>query len=186
MLTQKIAEDDSELVSGLKDPFRKERCFKKLVLKYQQRIYWHIRRMVVSHEDSDDLVQETFIKVFRNINRFRGNSELYTWIYRIATNECLTFLKKKRKRFFIPIDDVNQNLINELEQGAYINADEVALKLQKAILRLPDQQRLVFNLKYFDELKYEEISEITGKSIGALKANYHHATKKIESFLTSD
>ena len=137
-------------------------------------------------EEAKDLLQETFVKVWKNINNFRADSQIYTWIYRIATNECLNFLKKKRNRFFLPIVDVESELNNKLDNSPYINGDEIQMKLQKALLKLPDKQRLVFNMKYFDEMKYEEIAEITGTSIGSLKASYHHAVKKIEEILTSD
>lgn len=142
--------------------------------------------MVIDHDDSDDLVQEVFVKVWKYLDNFRGDSQLYTWIYRIATNECLSFLAKKKKRFFLPIVDVEKELSNHLDSGHYISGDEVQLKLQKALLKLPDKQRLVFNMKYFDDMKYQQISEITETSIGALKASYHHAVKKIEEILTSD
>lgn len=139
--------------------------------------------MVIDHEDANDLTQEVFVKIWKNLEKFQGNSQLYTWMYRIATNECLSFLKKKRNKYFIPIVDVNKELSNKLENGPYVSGDEVQLKLQKAILKLPDKQRLVFNMKYFDELKYEEMSQVLGTSVGALKASYHLAVKKIEQEL---
>lgn len=142
--------------------------------------------MVIDHDDADDLTQITFIKVFEKIENFRADSKLYTWIYRIATNECLMFLNKKRKRFFIPIVDVEQGLSNKLEADVYFNGNEIQKKLQKAILTLPEKQRLVFNLKYFEEMKYEDMAEILNTSVGALKASYHHAIKKIEEFLKTD
>jgi RNA polymerase sigma-70 factor (ECF subfamily) len=139
--------------------------------------------MVIDHDDADDLVQEVFVKVWKHIKNFRQDAQLYTWIYRIATNECLNFLRKKKNRFFLPIHDVQNELSEKLDSSHYIDGDEIQLILQKALLKLPDKQRLVFNMKYFDEMKYEEISEITGTSVGSLKANYHHAVKKIETFL---
>ncbi len=154
-----------------------------LVHTYQQKVYWHIRKMVIDHDDADDLTQEVFIKIHKNIANFRQDSQLYTWIYRIATNECLNFLQRKRRRFFLPVGDVEAELAQKLDSAPYISADEVQLKLQRALLRLPDKQRLVFNMKYFDEVSYEEMSKITGTSVGALKASYHHAVKKIEEFL---
>ena len=157
--------------------------FNLLIRKYQQKIYWHIRKMVIDHDDADDLVQEVFVKVWKHIKNFRQDAQLYTWIYRIATNECLNFLRKKKNRFFLPIHDVQNELSEKLDSSHYIDGDEIQLILQKALLKLPDKQRLVFNMKYFDEMKYEEISEITGTSVGSLKANYHHAVKKIETFL---
>ena len=142
--------------------------------------------MVLDHDDADDLVQEVFIKVYKNIDKFREDAQLYTWIYRIATNECLSFLNKKRRRFFLPIGDVEHELNQKLDDSSHIDGDEIQLKLQRALLKLPDKQRMVFNMKYFDEMKYEHISEITDTSVGALKASYHHAVKKIEEFLKED
>ncbi|MCY7359950.1 MAG: sigma-70 family RNA polymerase sigma factor [Rudanella sp.] len=167
-------------------------AFNLMVRKYQQKIYWHIRKMVIDHDDANDLTQETFIKVWSSLENFRGDSQLYTWIYRIATNECLNFLNKKRRRFFLPIGDVEGELMEKLEEnadlstsGGELSGEEIQLKLQKALLKLPDKQRLVFNMKYFDDMKYEEIAAITGTSVGALKASYHLAVKKIEDFLTN-
>jgi RNA polymerase sigma-70 factor (ECF subfamily) len=158
-----------------------------VINKYQQKIYWHIRKMVIDHDDADDVVQETFIKVWHGLENFRSDSQVYTWIYRIATNESLNFLQKKRRQNHVPLDnDDSLDLLNTLENSIsqdYISGDEIQLKLQKALLKLPDKQRLVFNMKYFDDMKYEEISEITGTSIGALKASYHLAVKKIEDSL---
>ncbi len=176
--------EDSELIEKLKNEDTRNYAFNLLVRKYQERIYWHIRKMVINHDDSDDLVQEVFIKVWKYLGNFRGDSQLYTWIYRIATNECLSFLAKKKKRFFLPIVDVEKELANHIDDGTHISGNEIQLKLQKALLKLPDKQRLVFNMKYFDEMKYEQISEITKTSVGALKASYHHAVKKIEDYLT--
>ena len=142
--------------------------------------------MVIDHDDADDITQEVFIKIYRNISDFRQDAQLFTWIYRIATNECLNFLRRKKRRFFLPIGDVEGELRSTLCSSPDIAGDEIQLKLQKALLRLPDKQRLVFNMKYFDELSYEEMSEITQTSVGALKASYHHAVKKIEDFLKND
>lgn len=178
--------EDSELIEKLKNEDTRNYAFNLLVRKYQERIYWHIRKMVIDHDDSDDLVQEVFIKVWKYLDNFRGDSKLYTWIYRIATNECLNFLSKKKKRFFLPIVDVEKELSEILDSGNYISGDEVQMKLQKALLKLPTKQRLVFNMKYFDNMKYEQIAEITKTSVGALKASYHHAVKKIEKILTND
>ena len=142
--------------------------------------------MVIDHDDADDLVQDIFVKVWKNLGSFREDSKLYTWIYRIATNECLTFLKKKKRKFFVPINDVASELSDKLDAGDQISGDEIQLKLQKALLKLPDKQRMVFNMKYFDEMKFQEISDITNTSVGALKASYHHAVKKIEEFINDD
>lgn len=176
--------EDKELLSKIRDPATRNYGFNLLVRKYQQKAYWHIRKMVIDHDDADDLVQETFVKVWKNLDKFREDAQVYTWIYKIATNECLNFLRKKRRRYFLPIHDVVTELTHKLESAPDIDGDEIQLKLQKALLRLPDKQRLVFNMKYFDDMKYEEIAEITGSSVGGLKANYHHAVKKIEDYLT--
>lgn len=177
--------EDSELIEKLKGEDTKNYAFNLLVRKYQERIYWHIRKMVIDHDDADDLVQEVFIKVWKYLDNFRGDSQLYTWIYRIATNECLSFLAKKKKRFFLPIVDVEKELSNHIDSGTNLSGDEIHLKLQKALLKLPDKQRLVFNMKYYDDMKYEDIAEITETSVGALKASYHHAVKKIEDILNN-
>ncbi len=158
-------------------------AFKQIIEKYQERLYWHIRKIVISHEDSDDILQNTFVKVWRGLSQFREDAKLYTWLYRIATNESLTFLKQKKKRQSIPFLDVEHHLANTLESDHYFNGEQIELKLQKAILTLPEKQRLVFNMKYFDEMKYEDMSGILDTSVGALKASYHHAVKKIEKYL---
>ena len=157
-----------------------------LVRTYQQRVYWLVRKMVIDHDDADDLTQEVFIKIHRAISNFREDAQLFTWIYRIATNECLSYLNKKKKRFFLPIEDVGQQLISKLDSSAHISGDDIQKKLQEAILKLPVKQRLVFNLKYFEEMPYEEMSVVTKTSVGALKASFHHAVKKIEDFLSHD
>lgn len=161
-------------------------AFNLIVRKYQERIYWHIRKIVINHDDADDVVQNTFLKVWGGLQQFREDSQLYTWLYRIATNEALTFLKRKRTKYFLPIIDVEQQLSNSLETDPYFDGNELQMKLQKAIIKLPEKQRLVFNMKYFDEMKYEDMSEVLGTSVGALKASFHHAMKKIEKFLEED
>ncbi|MEQ8583030.1 MAG: RNA polymerase sigma factor [Marinoscillum sp.] len=176
--------EDSFIISKIQDPETINYGFNLLVKTYQERVYWHVRKMVIDHDDADDLTQNVFIKIWKSLGNFREEARLYTWIYRIATNECLNFLKKKRRKFMIPIHDVAGELSNKIDQGTYISGDEIQLKLQKAILTLPDKQRLVFNMRYFDELKFDDIAEITGTSVGALKASYHLAAKKIEIFLT--
>lgn len=175
--------EDPELIEKLRHPDSKNFGFNLLVRKYQQKIYWHIRKMVIDHDDADDITQEVFVKIFKNIEKFREDSQLFTWIYRIATNECLNFLQQKKRRFFLPLGDVEGELMDKLAHSPYVSGDEVQLTLQKALLKLPVKQRLVFNMKYFDDLPYEEIAEITGTSVGALKASYHHAVKKIEDLL---
>jgi RNA polymerase sigma factor (sigma-70 family) len=176
--------EDKELLLKIRDPETRNYGFNLLVREYQKRVYGHIRKMVIDHDDADDLTQEVFIKVHKHIEGFREDAQLYTWIYRIATNECLSFLQKKKRRFFLPIGDVAGELASKLDHSGHVSGDEIQLKLQKALLKLPDKQRLVFNMKYFDDMSYEEISEITNTTVGALKASYHHAVKKIEDFLT--
>ncbi|MTI19967.1 sigma-70 family RNA polymerase sigma factor [Fulvivirga sp. RKSG066] len=178
--------EDKELLEKLLNEESRNFGFNQLVRKYQEKIYWHIRKMVIDHDDANDLVQDVFVKVYNNIHKFREDAQLYTWIYRIATNECLSFLNKKRKRFFLPIGDVEGELNKKLDSSSHIDGDEVQIKLQKALLKLPDKQRLVFNMKYFDDMKYDEIANITETSVGALKASYHHAVKKIEELLSVD
>lgn len=174
---------DKKLLEEFKDLRSRNFAFSKLVNRYQERLYWHIRRIVIDHDDADDVLQNTFIKVFRNLEKFRADSQLYTWLYRIATNESISFLKKKRKNIFVSMDDVAHTLSGTLEADPQMSGDAIQLKLQQAILTLPTKQRLVFNMKYFEEMKYNEIAEVTGTSIGALKASYHHAVKKIEAFV---
>lgn len=178
--------EDKELLLKFSNPDSRNVAFNQLVRKYQQKVYWHIRKMVIDHDDADDLTQETFIKVWKNLHTFRQDSQLYTWIYRIATNECLNFLSSKKRKFFLPLHDVQAELTRKLENSPDIDGSEVQLRLQKALLKLPDKQRLVFNMKYFDDMKYEEISEVLGTSVGALKASYHLAVKKIEDFLKNN
>ena len=160
-------------------------AFNLIVRKYQQKIYAHVRHLVVDHDDADDLTQTTFIKAWKALGNFRADAQLYTWLYRIATNECYTVLKNKRKRFFIPIHDVEAELTEKLEHEPSLKANELELKLQKALLSLPEKQRVVFTLRYYDEMKYEDMSAVLGTSVGALKASYHHAAQKIEKFLQS-
>lgn len=178
-------EQDKELLKRFRDPSSRNMAFSELVNRYQERLYWHIRRIVIDHDDADDVLQNTFIKAFKNLENFRADSQLYTWLYRIATNESISFLKKQRKNIFVSIDDVSYSLTSKLEADPQLSGDAIQLKLQKAILTLPTKQRMVFNMKYFDEMKYEEIAEVTGTSIGALKASYHHAVKKIEAYMKS-
>ena len=176
-------QDDRKLINDLKDENRKDLAFHTLVKIYQERLYWHIRKIVMNHEDADDILQNTFIKVWKSIGNFREESSLYTWLYRIATNESLTFINSNKRKSFVSMNETSEILMNNLESDPYFEGDEIQLKLQKAILKLPEKQRIVFNMKYYDDLKYEEMAEILGTSVGALKASYHHAVKKIEFML---
>ncbi len=179
---------DQEIIELLKDPLNNERVFRFILKTYKEKIYFQVRKIVINHDDADDVTQESFIKIWRNLDKYRGDSKLYTWLYRIATNEALTFVQKKRKDLSIDFDD-NEFLSNQLlspESDTYMTGDEVQLKLQKALLLLTDKQRAIFNLKYFEELKYEEIAEITNTSVGGLKAMYHLSVKKIEEYLKQD
>src|ERR1051325_3728277 len=176
---------DQELLEKFREESTKSYAFNLIMRKYQQRLYWHIRRIVIDHDDANDVVQNVFIKVWKSLNGFRKDSQLYTWLYRIATNESITFLNQKKKKFFIPLGDVEYELSNHLTHDVYFSGDRIQKKLQQAVLKLPTQQRIIFNMKYFDGLKYEEIAAILNLTVGALKASYHHAVKKIEKSLLS-
>lgn len=178
--------EDQELLAKIRNPDTKNYGFNLLVREYQKKVYWLVRKMVIDHDDANDVTQDVFIKIHKAIDNFREDAQLYTWIYRIATNECLSFLAKKKRRFFLPIEDVGKELSQKIDESPQVGGDEIQKKLQKALLTLPDKQRLVFNMKYYDDMSYEEISAITKTSVGALKASYHHATKKIEDFLSGD
>ena len=176
-------EEQTLLVHALQNPATQEAGFKTLIKEYQQPLYWHIRKIVFDHEDADDVLQNTYIKVFKNIKNFRGESKLFSWMYRIATNEALTLIKQKSRKLGLSLNEYNEKQVSQLEADVYFEGDAIALKLQLAVANLPEKQRLVFNLKYYEELKYEEISEILETSIGGLKASYHHAVKKIKNEL---
>ncbi|GAB1462933.1 RNA polymerase sigma factor [Pedobacter sp.] len=178
--------EDEEIISKFIEDKTRNIGFNLLLQKYQQKIYWHIRRLVIDHDDADDLVQETFVKVWKNLHNFRNDSQLYTWIYRIATNESITFLNKKKKRNNISLDEINSELAEILASSAHFDGDKIQRKLQEAILTLPEKQRIIFNMKYFDDMKYEEISAVLGTTVGALKASFHIATKKIEAILINE
>lgn len=175
---------DDELLMQLRIEETRESAFSILVKTYQMKVYNIVRKMVIDHDDTNDIVQETFVKVWHKVADFKGESQLYTWIYRIATNEALQFLRKRKRRMLFWSD--NSDLESHLAEDPALNGDEIQFKLQKAILKLPDRQRLVFNLKYFEELRYEEISVILDTSVGSLKASYHHAVKKIEKLINED
>lgn len=173
------------IIEKLQNPDTARKAFGEVVAHYGERLYWQIRKMVVSHEDANDLLQNTFLKAWNSIELFRGDAKLSTWLYRIAINESITFLNKERLRNNVSIDDGDSFLLNNIETDPWFDGDELQLRLQQAITKLPEKQRIVFNMRYFDEMKYEEISEILGTSVGALKASYHHAAKKIEEYLLS-
>lgn len=174
---------DKDLVRQLQDKRQREKAFRLLVHQYQERLYWHIRRMVIEHEDANDVVQNTFIKVYRSIDSFKGKSKLYTWLYRIATNETLTFLGKKKRKATEALDHPAYNMAEKLQADSYMDSDSIQQKLQQAIHQLPEKQRLVFNMRYYDEMSYRDIAAVLNKSVGGLKASYHHAVKKIERYL---
>ena len=177
---------DEEIIEKIQDEKTINYGFNLLMDKYQEKVYSVIRRMVIDHDAADDAAQETFVKVWKNIESFKGDSKLYTWIYRIATNEALNHLRKKKRRFFIPIGDIEHELSSSLDTDIYYSGDEIQLKLQKSLLKLPEKQRLVFNMKYFEEMKFKDIAELMEVSVGSLKAQYHHAVKKIEKFIKED
>jgi RNA polymerase sigma-70 factor (ECF subfamily) len=175
--------DEKLLVSQLKNSNTQEQAFRNLMSLYKKRLYWHIRKIVLSHDDADDVLQNTFIKVFKNINSFKENSKLYSWMYRIATNEAITFINKKAKKQNVDINKLQHKMVGNLHNDNYYSGDEIQQLLQKAIVALPQKQQLVFNMKYYDEMKYADMSEVLGTSVGALKASYFQAVKKIEAFL---
>jgi len=175
--------EDTELLRQFKDPVTKERGFTAIIKKYQEKLYWHIRRMVVEHEDANDVLQNMFIKVWHGLENFREDSQLYTWMYRIATNESLTFLEQQKKRSSVPLDNEDNGLGNRLQADKNFDGNKAEWKLQLAMQQLPDKQRAVFNLRYYDEMPYAEMSRVLETSEGALKASYHHAVKKIEDYI---
>ena len=175
---------DQDILDKFRNPATKEAGFSLLMKKYQEKIYWLIRRIVIDHEDANDVCQNVFIKVWRNLDNFKENSQLYTWLYRIATNESLTFINQKNKRASIQISTDDYDLTKQLEADPYFEGDKLQIQLQNAIASLPEKQRAVFLLRYYDEMKYEDMSEVLQTSVGALKASYHHAVKKIEKYLT--
>jgi len=174
---------DIQLIEMFKNAKTRNLAFNHIINKNQQRVYWHIRKIVLSHEDANDITQDTFIKVWNNLDRFQGNSKIFTWIYTIATNESLNLLKKKKKQYFESLDLVSNRLYENLLADSFFDGNEIERKLQEAILTLPTKQRIAFNMRYFENMKYDDISKVLGTSVGALKANYHNAKNKIEEFL---
>jgi RNA polymerase sigma-70 factor, ECF subfamily len=174
---------DQELLDLFKNEATRKGAFNQIVKKYQEQLYWHIRKIVINHDDANDILQNALVKAWNALSDFRAESKLYTWLYRIATNESLTFLKSKHQKYLISITPVEKKLSRTLEADEYFNGDEMQLKLQKAILTLPEKQRIIFNMKYFDEMKYEDMSEILDITVGGLKSSFHHAVKKVEKYL---
>lgn len=175
--------DDNQLVRLFKENKGRDQVFTTIVKKYQERIYWQIRRMVINHQDADDVMQNVFIKAWNGLDNFREDSQLFTWLYRIAVNESLNFIEKQKRQESVSYDDVSESIEQKLHSEPGFDEQKAVWKLQLAIQQLPDKQKLVFNLRYFDELSYEEMSEILETSVGALKASYHHAVKKIEEYI---
>ncbi len=178
-----VYKDDKELLYLFKNADSKESAFTAILKKYQEKLYWHIRRLVIDHDDADDVLQNMFIKVWKGLENFREDSQLYTWLYRIATNESLTFLEQRKKRNLVSLDTVENGLVNKLKADSNFDANRLEWKLQLGIQQLPEKQRIVFNLRYYDEMPYEEMSRVLETSEGALKSSYHHAAKKIEEFI---
>lgn len=175
--------DDQVLLHQFREPTTKEQGFTAIIKKYQEKLYWHIRRMVVDHDDANDVLQNMFIKVWKGLENFREDSRLYTWMYRIATNESLSFIEQQKRRASVSMDEVGEGLSNKVRADTNFDGNKLEWRLQLAIQQLPEKQRVVFNLRYYDEMPYEEMSRILDTSEGALKASYHHAAKKIEAFI---
>ena len=174
---------DTELLVLFRESATREKAFTEIVKKYQERLYWHIRRMLVDHEDSNDTLQNVFIRVWNALAGFREDAQLYTWLYRIATNECLTFLEQRKKKAVVSLNELESGLSNKIKADRDFDANKLEWKLQLAIQQLPEKQRVVFMLRYYDEMPYEQMSVVLETSAGALKASYHHAAKKIEDFI---
>lgn len=175
--------DDKVLLDQFRQPSTREQGFTAIIKKYQEKLYWHIRRMVIDHDDANDVLQNMFIKVWKGLENFREDSRLYTWMYRIATNECLSFIEQQKRRASVSMDEVGEGLSNKIKADSNFDGNQLEWKLQLAIQQLPEKQRVVFNLRYYDEMPYEEMSRILETTEGALKASYHHAAKKIEAFI---
>jgi RNA polymerase sigma-70 factor (ECF subfamily) len=178
-----VTTQDSELLTQFRDPATKESAYTSIIRKYQEKLYWHVRRMVVDHDDANDVLQNVFIRVWKGLENFREDAQLYTWLYRIATNESLTFLEQQKKRSSVSLSDVESGLENKVKADKDFDANKLEWKLQLAIQQLPEKQRVVFSLRYYDEMPYEEMSRVLETSEGALKASYHHAVKKIEDYI---
>ena len=173
-------------IEQLKTKETQEKAFRELISLYKERLYWHIRKIVIIHDDADDVLQNTFVKVFRNIDKFKGNSKLFSWMYRIATNEAISFLNKRSKLNKVDNIDLQNQMVENLIADEYFDGNEIQLKLQMALATLPQKQRIIFNMKYFDNMKYKDISDILDTTVGGLKASYHHARKKIEQYILNE
>lgn len=178
--------EEKEFIQNLLNPKTQNEAFQKLLLDYQKPLYNHIRNIVLNHDDTDDVLQNTFVKVFQNLKKFKGESKLFSWMYRIATNEAITFINKKAKKNGTTSEFLQTKIVENLKADSHFDGDAIQIKLQKAIVNLPEKQQLVFKMRYFEEIKYEEMSQVLGTSVGALKASYHHAVKKIEIFMIKD
>jgi RNA polymerase sigma-70 factor (ECF subfamily) len=176
---------DKDLIAQFRNGPTRQAAFRTIVERYQKRLYWHIRRMLIDHDDTDDVLQNVFIKTWKGLDGFKEDSQLYTWLYRIATNETLSHIRQRKTELLVRYGDVEYNIESKLEDDNYFSGDAIQKKLQLAIQQLPEKQRLVFNMKYFGEMKYEDMSQVLDTSVGALKASYHHAVKKIEAFIRS-
>lgn len=177
-------QEDQELLVLIGSSRTRDEGFRKLMTKYQERIYWHVRKMVLDHDDTDDVVQNTFIKVYRGIGSFRGDAKLYTWLYRIASNEAISFLKKKKRKETDSMDEGDFSVADQLRADPYFDGSEAQLQLQAAVAGLPEKQKLVFTMKYYDEMTYQQISEVLETSVGGLKASFHHAVQKVKKHLS--
>ena len=178
--------EEQALITALKSEQDRDKAFGQLVTRYKERLYWHIRNMVLDHGDTDDILQNTFVKVFKHIDSFKGESKIYTWMYRSATNESLSFLKRKARRQNLTLDELKDKAIEGLESDVYFQGGRIEIQLQRAISTLPEKQQLVFNMKYFGQHTFEELSDILETSVGGLKSNYHHAVKKITAYINSN
>lgn len=179
-------QEEKDFIQELLNPKTQNVAFQKLMREYQRPLYNHIRNIVLNQDDTDDVLQNTFVKVFQHLKKFKGDSKLFSWMYRIATNEAITFINQKAKRNGTTSEAMQSKIVENLQSDVYFDGNEIQIKLQKAIILLPEKQQLVFKMKYFEELKYEDMSEILGTSVGALKASYHHAVKKIEEYLNTN
>ena len=184
-MAKELPREDTELIERLRQPATCRQAFNEVMRLYSEPLYWQVRRMVENHDDANDILQNTFLKAWQSVEGFRGDAKLSTWLYKIALNEAITFLARERMRPSLSLDDEESHLVNLIESDEYVDGDELALKLRKVVASLPEKQRLVFNMKYYDEMKYEQMSEILGTSVGALKASYHLAVKKIEQYITA-